>query len=97
MPVNLIHRDDCVALLIKLIKSESLTQSIFIGVSQTQANKKEFYTTAANALNLTPPDFNDENTLTYARKVYGEKTRQWLGYQYQHDDLLAWLTEKNNN
>ncbi len=97
MPVNLIHRDDCIGLLCELIKNESLLQQIFIGVSQTTANKKAFYTAAANALNLTPPQFKSEALLTHARKVYGEKTRQWLNYQYQHDDLLTWLTQTDSN
>lgn len=94
LPVNLIHRDDCVALLIKLIQQNSNTQDqqIFIGVSQTNANKKQFYTAAALALGLVPPSFNEEkNDILVKRKVYGKKTRQWLNYQYKYDDLLVWL------
>lgn len=94
LPVNLIHRDDCVALLIKLIQQNSNTQDqqIFIGVSQTNANKKQFYTAAALALGLVPPSFNEvKNDILVKRKVYGKKTRQWLNYQYKYDDLLVWL------
>lgn len=90
--VNLIHREDCIGLLAKLI-AHDINQKIFVGVSQTKATKADFYQAAATALQLIPPSFTQDNETHDNRQVLGERTRDWLAYQYQYDDLLAWLAK----
>lgn len=102
--VNVIHKTDAAGLLISLIEQD-LAQSknknlekIFVGVSHTNVNRLQYYQKAAQVLSLVEPIFiNDENESTVdlinAKKVIGDKTRQWLSYEYKHDDLYQWLSE----
>ena len=93
--VNLIHQLDAVGLIIKLI-NEKLKQKVFVGVSQTNATKQAFYQAASQALGLIEPEFelslNSNDNANDHRQVVGKHTQQWLNYQYQFDDLMAWLT-----
>ena len=89
-PVNLIHQLDAVGMLLKLIDSET-SQQIFHGVSNTKANRKDFYQQAAKSMDLEPPTFSDADLGENGKRILGDKTRVWLDYQYQVDDLLAWL------
>lgn len=101
--VNVIHKADAAGLIIRLIEQTQLASSkeekVFVGVSNTNVNRKQYYTQAAQVLSLLAPSFidsKDENTidLTNAKKVVGDKTRQWLSYEYQHNDLYLWLSEE---
>lgn len=92
--VNLIHKNDAVGLIIKLIEQNKVVpheQKIFIGVSKTLASKKDFYQLAAQSMSLAPPEFSLDKQDNDDRDVNGDLTRQLLDYQYQQDDLVAWL------
>ena len=90
--INLIHRTDCVGLLMALIEQET-TEAVFIGVSNTTATKAEFYSKAAKSLGLMAPHFDLSKMNEGKRKVIGAQTRLWLNYHYKHDDLLDWLDD----
>lgn len=89
-PVNLIHQIDAIGLLLKLIDSDT-SQQIFHGVSNTLVNRKDFYQQAAKSMRLEPPTFSDVDLGENGKRILGDKTRVWLDYQYQVDDLLNWL------
>lgn len=55
-PVNLIHRDDCVAI-IKGIILEKQWGKVFNGVHPEHPTKKDYYTQIAKARNLKKPDY----------------------------------------
>jgi nucleoside-diphosphate-sugar epimerase len=88
--VNLIHQNDIVALLILLIKKEKVT-GIFNAVSEMQVTKKHYYSIAAKALKLPMPIFDEHSEVELGKKIIGDKLRDFINYQYQHDDLVSWL------
>jgi nucleoside-diphosphate-sugar epimerase len=55
-PVNLIHRDDCVGL-IELVINKNIRGKIINGVCEENPTRKDYYTFAAEQLNLAPPVF----------------------------------------
>ena len=89
-PVNLIHQQDAVGLIVALLKSTS-PQGIFNGVSDTHVSKQQYYQVAANALSFQPPIFSKEHGDEKMRVVSGTKAKHLLNYQFIYSDLLAWL------
>lgn len=92
-PVNLIHQIDAVGLIQALIKQD-IPAGVYNGVSATSATKSEYYQSAAQALNITPPQFSDDKQgePTAYKKVSGRKAASLLDYTFVYDDLLLWLT-----
>lgn len=61
-PVNLIHRDDCISIIHKIIEN-NIWGETFNACMPEHPEKKIFYTAAAKKLNLDPPQFiNDVNS-----------------------------------
>jgi len=99
-PVNLIHQRDAVGIIVGLLKSMNRTNDLFVqqktivfnGVSSAHPNRKQFYQQAANALKLTPPQFDDKQALTDSKIICAQKIQDTLNYRFVYPDLLAWLT-----
>jgi nucleoside-diphosphate-sugar epimerase len=92
-PVQLIHQQDAVGIVIKLIEQQQ--SGIFNAVSATRANKQSFYQHACRARNLTLPKFTPpiENVATEQyRMISSDKVRQQLHYSFIYDDLMPWLS-----
>jgi nucleoside-diphosphate-sugar epimerase len=89
-PVNLIHQEDAVGLILSLLNPSS-PKGIFNGVSDTHVSKATYYTAAAKSLELELPTFDKEKVLDSTRIVSGDKAKQQLGYTFVFPDLLAWL------
>ncbi|MBL4899157.1 MAG: NAD(P)H-binding protein [Colwellia sp.] len=89
-PVNLIHQQDAVGLILSLLKAAS-PQGIFNGVSDTHVTKALYYQVAAKSLGLALPTFSADNMLHSTRIVSGDKAKQQLDYSFIYPDLLAWL------
>lgn len=89
--VNLVHQNDVVEQILLMIKSDSI-KGIFNAVSETHVTKKNYYMAAAKAFNVEPPSFDSQTEVEeLGRKVLSDKLRNALSYQYQYDDLVAWL------
>jgi nucleoside-diphosphate-sugar epimerase len=89
-PVNLIHQQDAVGLILSLLTSTS-PQGIFNGVSDTHVTKAIYYQAAAKSLGLELPTLSSDKVLDSTRIVSGDKAKQQLGYSFIYPDLLAWL------
>jgi nucleoside-diphosphate-sugar epimerase len=89
-PVNLIHQQDAVGLILSLLTSAS-PQGIFNGVSDTHVSKALYYQAAAKSLGLELPTFGVDKVLNSTRIVSGDKAKQQLDYSFIYPDLLAWL------
>ncbi len=89
-PVNLIHQQDAVGLIISLMKTNA-KQEIYNGVSDTHVSKQYYYQIAAKALSLQPPIFLQKKSQETNRIVCGEKAKQILRYKFIYPDLLTWL------
>lgn len=80
-PVNLIHRDDCIGLIHKIIENNSWGE-IINGVADEHPLRKDFYTKAALLLKLTPPSFIEDADETF-KIVSNKKSKRLLNFSYK--------------
>lgn len=86
-PVNLIHRDDCIGIILEILEQQAWGE-VFNGSADTHPTKREFYSHARNLLNAPHPEF-DESGLNQYKIVSNAKIKQRLGYDFIHPDLMA--------
>ena len=79
--VNLIHLDDCIKLIIKIIKNfdNIPNHQILIGVNQQNFNRQKYYNNRAIQLGLTLPKFNNTNA-ALDKKIDNPITRKILNF-----------------
>lgn len=58
-PVNLIHQDDCIGIILKIIETDSWNET-FNAVAPSHPSRELYYTQKAKDLNLALPKFNSE-------------------------------------
>jgi nucleoside-diphosphate-sugar epimerase len=58
-PVNLIHQDDCIGIILKIIETDSWNET-FNAVAPSHPSRELYYTQKAMDLNLALPKFNSE-------------------------------------
>jgi len=80
-PVNLIHQDDCIDIILKIIATNSWGE-VFNGVSPKHPSREAYYTAKAKEMNLPLPKFNHNETST-GKTVVGDKVVEVLGYEYK--------------
>jgi nucleoside-diphosphate-sugar epimerase len=84
-PINLIHREDCIGIILKIIELAQNNQlewnETFNAVSPFHPSRKEYYTQKAIELNLDLPEFNSEN-LTFGKTISSSKVETVLGYPF---------------
>lgn len=85
-PVNLIHLDDCVNLLHRIIEENKWGQ-VFHACADKHPLRKEFYNQAALALGLTPPEFRDVHETKF-KLINSQKVKDALAYQFLHPDPM---------
>lgn len=85
-PVNLIHRDDCIGLLMRLIE-KNIRGETFNACCDVHPTKREFYTAEAKKLGLPPPTFVEGSAGSAGGKIVSsEKIKRVLGYEFIHSD-----------
>ncbi|MGB1299310.1 MAG: NAD-dependent epimerase/dehydratase family protein [Psychrobium sp.] len=90
-PVNLVAKEDVIGMICQIIRLDYWQQSL-IACAPTHPTRQEFYTTAAQTLGLTPPQFSNQEQA--AKTINGQQSADRLQYQYQYPDLLKWLTNQ---
>jgi len=80
-PVNLIHRDDCVNIIVEIIKQKAYGY-LFNGVHPSHPLKKLYYTQKAQELKLPPPQFSLSNNGIF-KQVDSIHLYSILQYQFQ--------------
>jgi nucleoside-diphosphate-sugar epimerase len=83
-PVNLIHRDDCLGIVLALI--EQPAPGIFNAVCDGHPTRRDLYTYEAKRAGLTPPQFKTASSAGDGRIVSNEKIKRVLGYTFRHPD-----------
>jgi nucleoside-diphosphate-sugar epimerase len=58
-PINLIHQDDCIGIILKIIETDSWNET-FNAVAPSHPSRELYYTQKAKDLNLALPKFNPE-------------------------------------
>jgi nucleoside-diphosphate-sugar epimerase len=86
-PVNLIHLDDCIQIINKVIEKQTWGE-IFNACADNHPTKREFYTFARKQLGLLPPDFDDSSPLKY-KIINNQKLKTNLGFTFKYPDLFA--------
>ena len=84
--VNMIHQDDCIAIIEEIIK-QNYWNTTFNACSNHHPTRREFYTNAKLKLGLETPDFKENETLQY-KIINSDKVQEKLNYQFKHDNLL---------
>lgn len=88
-PINVIHQDDCIALITGIIRQQAWGE-IFNACADLHPTRKEFYTLAAAKAGLELPTF--ANTADPRFKIINsEKIKQRLDYSFKYPDPLGLL------
>ena len=85
--VNLIHRDDCLNILVQII-NDDVWQESFNVCSDAHPNKQEFYTYAAESLGVEPAKCDVETTPLF-KIIDNTKIKNKLNYQFIYPDVMA--------
>ena len=90
--VNLIHRDDCIAIISRIVRQE-VWGEVFNCCADTHPTKREFYTHAAKSIGRPAPEFVDSDAKSF-KIISNQKVKQILGYNFLHPDLMKIKFEK---
>ena len=84
VPINMIHLDDCLAIIEEILRQEAWGE-VFNACADQHPTKKDFYGVAARKLSFDPPRF--ESTQEDAYKIVDStKLKEKLGYQFKYAD-----------
>lgn len=85
-PVNLIHREDCINIVMRLI-DEDVNHEIFNAVSDEHPTRRELYVCAAKSMGIEPPKFIENINADY-KIVSNNKIKEHLNYKFIWPDPL---------
>jgi nucleoside-diphosphate-sugar epimerase len=83
-PVNLIHQDDCVEIIINIIENNHWNK-LFNAVAPFHPTKKEYYTQKAIERDLPLPKFSE--TGSSGKIIDSKKISEILNYRFKHPKL----------
>lgn len=85
-PVNLIHRDDSIAIINRIIEQD-IRGEVFNAVSDGHPPRNMFYRTMAKALGLAPPMFKKDESKPY-KIVSNKRLKNRLQYRFQYPNPM---------
>jgi nucleoside-diphosphate-sugar epimerase len=85
--INLIHRDDCIAIIEKII-SENLGNTVFNACCSSHPKRKDFYTGLATKYGKPLPEFEATSKDRF-KIVSNDKLVHTLNYTFIHNDLTT--------
>lgn len=88
-PVNLIHLEDCLAILLRLIEQEKWGE-IYNACADKHPSRKDFYPAAARALGLAPPEFKVTEETKF-KIINSNKLKDDLSYEFLHPDPMRFF------
>jgi len=89
-PVNLIHRDDCIQIILELI-SQKVWGDVFNACCPDHPGKKEFYEMASAISGIQPPVFGERSSSS-GKTVDSTKLIKRLDYSFIYPSPIDWLT-----
>lgn len=81
-PVNLIHRDDCINILVEILKQDAFGK-VFNAVNPDHPKKSDYYIQKAKELNLEPPTFSEAESNETFKQVDSENLKTVLKYSFK--------------
>lgn len=88
-PVNLVHRDDLIAVTSALLETSS-DEKVFHAVAGSHPEKEAYYRTMAEKMGLEKPEF-DSSDDSRGKLVQGELTKEWLKVKFRYDDPFSMI------
>lgn len=79
-PINFIHLEDCMGIILKIIESNSWDE-LYNAVAPFHPSRKEYYTLKAKENNLPLPKFNHDN-ISLKKVISSAKIENVLGYTF---------------
>lgn len=89
-PVNLIHQDDCVAILERIIAAQKWNK-VYNACADSHPLRRNFYDAAARQLGLEPPSFSDMEQ-TQFKLISSQFLKDDLAYSFLHPDPMAFFS-----
>ena len=83
-PVNLIHRDDCINILVEILKRDSFGV-VFNAVNPQHPKKSDYYIQKAKEMELEPPTFAENESDEIFKQVDSENLFSVLDYTFRRD------------
>ena len=83
--INLIHQDDAIGVILKVIKNLNKENLIFNAVTPFHPSKKKYYSKIADQKNILPPRFLKEKNIK--RIVNSNRVIKLLNYDFKVNDL----------
>lgn len=84
--VNLIHRDDCIAIITQLIEDDIWGEA-FNCCADTHPKKRDYYPKAAKSIGMTTPKFANPGSTAF-KIISNQKIKHRLNYHFLHADLM---------
>jgi nucleoside-diphosphate-sugar epimerase len=84
-PINLIHQEDCIGIILKIIEEESWNET-FNAVSPFHPSREQYYTQKALELNLAAPKFSHEKP-SFGKTIESTKVEKIVKYTFLRKDL----------
>ncbi|MDR6966838.1 nucleoside-diphosphate-sugar epimerase [Flavobacterium arsenatis] len=78
-PINMIHQDDCIGIILKIITTHSWDET-FNAVAPFHPSREDYYILKAIELGLAPPTFNHKKT-SVGKIIDATKVMELLGYE----------------
>lgn len=88
-PVNLIHRDDCIEIIRRIIE-RGVWGEVFSGCSDTHPLKREFYSQAASSIDAPQPVFAESEQLAF-KIISNDKIKSSLQLLLKYPDMMQML------
>ena len=94
-PINLIHLDDCINIISRIIEENKWNQ-LFNAVAPFHPTREKYYTEVAKSKGLQSPEFN-QHFSSNGKTVSSQKTQDVLKYQYLNNSLETDIEINNMN
>lgn len=90
-PVNLIHRDDCIQIIMELVRQKVWGET-FNACCPVHPTRREFYGKASEISGIPAPVFKEGHS-TFGKIVDSSKLTERLNYSFIYKNPMDWLTE----
>lgn len=84
--VNMIHLDDCVSIILKIIKNNEFG-GIFNACADSHPKRKDYYIKVRDDIGRNRPVFDEEKTSIF-KIISNKKLKKVLNYNFKHGNLI---------
>jgi nucleoside-diphosphate-sugar epimerase len=94
VPVNLIHRDDCIAIIVAIIKQQKWGK-VYNACSDEHPSRKDFYTKACILSSLPEPIFSEQEPSNQYKIIDSSLMKNDLQFSFKYKSPLDCLHLQN--